>query len=51
MGYSCGVIAKLVEIYEGFGYREDKGGMVSCGWVCIRHGRIGYEVTNLRDFR
>ena len=26
MGCSCGVIAELVEVYEGFGYREDKGG-------------------------
>ncbi len=26
MSGACGVIAKWVEVYEGFGYREDKGG-------------------------
>ena len=26
LGCACGVIAELVEVYEGFGYREDKGG-------------------------
>ncbi len=26
MGCSCGVIAELIEVYEGFGYREDEGG-------------------------
>ena len=51
MGCSCGVIAELVEIYEGFGYREDKGGVVSSGRVCIRRGRVGCEVSDLGDFR
>ncbi len=41
MSYSCGVIAELVEIYEGFGYREDEGGVVSSGRVCIRGGGSG----------
>ena len=27
-----GVIAELVEVYEGFGYREDKGGGGGLEW-------------------
>ena len=50
MGYACGVIAKLVEVNEGFGYREDIGGVVSGGWVCVGLGRFGCEVTDLGDF-
>ncbi len=34
MGCACDVIAELVEVYEGFGYRDDKGG----GWSRV----VGY---------
>ncbi len=26
MSCACGVVTELVEVYEGFGYREDEGG-------------------------
>ena len=51
MGCSCGVIAELVEVYEGFGYREDKWGVVSGGGVRVRRGRARCRVSNLGDFR
>ncbi len=51
LGCACGVIAKLIEVNEGFGYREDEGGMVSGGRVCVGYGRFGWEVsTDLGDF-
>ena len=34
MGYACGVGTELIEVYAGFGYREDKGG----GWSRV----VGY---------
>ena len=30
MSGTCDFIAELVEVYEGFGFREDKG-----GWSCV----------------
>jgi hypothetical protein len=50
MGCSCGVIAKLVEVYEGFGYREDKGRVVSSGGVCVCGGKCRCEVSYLGYF-
>ena len=48
---ACSVIAKLVEVDEGFGYREDERGVVSGGRVCIRGGGVGCKVSDLGDFR
>ena len=49
MGCPCGVVAELVEVYEGFGYREDKWGVVSGGRVCVRGGWDGCRVPDLWD--
>ena len=49
---TCGFIAELVEVYEGFGYREDKeAGVVSRDGVRVRHGGMECEVSNLGYFR
>ena len=50
MGCACGVIAELVEVYEGFGYREDEWGVVSGGGVCVRGGRARCGVSYLGEF-
>ena len=47
---SCGDIAELVEVYEGFGYREDEWGVVSGGGVCVRRGRARCGVSYLGEF-
>ena len=49
MGCSCGVVAELVEFYEGFGYWEDKWGVVPSGGVCVCPGGVKY--SDLGDFR
>ena len=51
MSRSCGVVAELVEINEGFGYWEDEWGVVSSGRVCVRGGGVGCKVSDLGDFR
>jgi hypothetical protein len=51
MSRSCGVVAELVEVNEGFGDWEDEWGVVSGGRVCVRGGGIGCEVSDLGDFR
>ncbi len=50
LGCACGVIAELVEIYEGFGYWVDKEWAVSSCGVCVGYGRIGCEFSNMGDF-
>ena len=40
LGCPCVVVAELVEVYEGFGYRKDEGRMVACGGVLINRGGV-----------
>jgi hypothetical protein len=37
----------LVEVYEGFWYREDERGVVARCGVCVYLGGVGNGVTNL----
>jgi hypothetical protein len=48
---SCDVVSELVEVYEGFRYGEEKGGMISSGGVCICMWRVVCKVSYLWDFR
>ena len=47
LGCPCVVVAKLVEVYEGFGYRKDEGRMVACGGVWIYKGRVKVGISDL----
>ena len=47
LGYPCVVVAELLDVYEGFGDREDKGRMVARGGVCVYKEGVGDGVFDL----
>ena len=50
MSSAYGIVFDLVEVYEGFWYREDEGGVVPRGGVCVYLGDVGNGVTDLGYF-
>ena len=47
LGYQCVVVSELVEVYEGFGDREDNGRMVARGRACVYRGGMKVGVADL----
>ena len=47
MGCSCVVVSELVEVYEGFGDREDERRMVTRGREGGYGGRMGAGVSDM----
>ena len=48
LGCPCVALSELVEVYEGFGDREDEGRMVARGRVGIYGEGMEIEVPDLR---
>ncbi len=48
LGNPCIIVSKLVEVYEGFGYREDKWRVVASSRVIGFSRGVGAGVSDLR---
>ena len=49
MGCPCVFVFEFIEVYEGFGDREEEGRMVARSRVCVYGGRLEVGVSNSRD--